>query len=208
MIANILPRDMLHLPLQNRCSTRHRPSRNCLVVLLPSRIAHLYEHLNRHSVFYTFLSCIHNSSTRSISGREYSPLAMALPVVAKVWDASNLFKTVVPYLPQLRTLPSQLVQSYNNWEALKAIYITTNPLITALGLSLFLAPIFLVVSEINKNYSQVDRCWSILPTIYNLHYCLWAHLTGLNTQRLDYVAAISIIWSVGSFSPSACTSRC
>lgn len=124
---------------------------------------------------------------------------MALPVVTHLLECSDFEKTVLPYIPQLYNLPQQLLISYNNPTELRNLYISTNPLITALALSLFLAPIFLVVSEINKNYSQVDRLWSILPTIYNAHYTLYAHMSGLNTQRLDNLVAFSVVWSVRMF---------
>jgi hypothetical protein len=122
---------------------------------------------------------------------------MALPVVKTLAECSSLEKTVLPYLPQLYDLPQQLIQSWNNPAELQTIYLATNPLITAFAFSLFLAPVFLLVSEVNKNYSQVDRCWSILPTIYNAHYSLYAHLNGLETSRLDHLLACSIVWSVG-----------
>jgi steroid 5-alpha reductase family enzyme len=121
---------------------------------------------------------------------------MALPVVMAIADCSSLEKTVYPYLPQLYNLPEQLLQSWNNPTELQNIYLATNPLISALAFSLFLAPVFLVISEINKNYSQVDRMWSILPTIYNAHYVIYAHLSGLDTQRLDHLIAFSTVWSV------------
>jgi hypothetical protein len=103
---------------------------------------------------------------------------MALPVVKTLTECSSLQQTVLPFLPQLYDLPQQLIQSWNNPAELRTIYLATNPLISALAFSLFLAPVFLIVSEINKNYSQVDRCWSILPTVYNAHYSLYAHLNG------------------------------
>src|SRR6266536_6402460 len=86
---------------------------------------------------------------------------MALPVVKSLADCSSLQKTVYPYMPQLYDLPQQLLQSWNNPTELQHIYLATNPLISAFAFSLFLAPVFLVISEINKNYSQVDRMWSI-----------------------------------------------
>jgi len=55
-----------------------------------------------------------------------------------------------------------------------------------------------VVSEANKNYSQVDRCWSILPTVYIAHFDLWAHLAGIPSQRLDAALLYSTIWSVST----------
>jgi hypothetical protein len=121
---------------------------------------------------------------------------MALPVVKTLAECSSFQKTVLPYLPQLYDLPQQLIQSWNNPAELQTIYLATNPLITAFAFSLFLAPVFLLVSEVNKNYSQVDRCWSILPTIYNAHYSLYAHLNGLETSRLDHLLAFSVVWSV------------
>ena len=125
---------------------------------------------------------------------------MALPVVMATADCSSLEKTVYPYLPQLYNLPEQLLQSWNNATELQNIYLATNPLISALAFSLFLAPVFLVISEINRNYSQVDRMWSILPTIYNAHYVIYAHLSGLDTQRLDHLIAFSTVWSVSQLS--------
>jgi steroid 5-alpha reductase family enzyme len=76
------------------------------------------------------------------------------------------------------------------------IYLSTNPLITAFAFSLFLFPIFLIASEINKNYSQIDRFWSLLPTIYNAHFVTYAHLLGLPTKRLDLLLAVSTLWSL------------
>lgn len=125
---------------------------------------------------------------------------MALPVVKTLKDCADFQKTVLPYLPQLYDLPQQLLQSYDNPTELRNIYLATNPLITALSFSLFLAPVFLLISEINRNYSQVDRMWSILPTIYNAHYVVYAHLSGLPTTRLDNLIAFSCVWSVSEVS--------
>lgn len=122
---------------------------------------------------------------------------MALPVVRSLVECAEYNNTVAPYLYQLRPLPQVFLQSATNVAGLKQLYIDTNPLITAIAFSLAISPIFLVVSEINKNYSQVDRVWSILPTIYNLHYAVYAHLAGIDTTRLNVVAAISCLWSVG-----------
>lgn len=121
---------------------------------------------------------------------------MALPVIKAIADCSSFEKTVTPYIPQLYDLPQQIIQSWNNPTELYHIYMATNPLITAFAFSLFLVPVFLLVSEVNKNYSQVDRCWSLLPTVYNAHYVLYAHWAGLETQKLDNLLAFSIIWSV------------
>ncbi|KAH8664968.1 hypothetical protein BGZ60DRAFT_470690 [Tricladium varicosporioides] len=121
---------------------------------------------------------------------------MALPVVRTLIDCSVFDKTVLPYLPQLYDLPGQIFQSWNNPVELQSLYLATNPLITSFAFSLFLAPLFLIISEANKNYSQVDRMWSILPTVYNAHYVVFAHMSGLPTARLDNLVAFSTVWSL------------
>jgi steroid 5-alpha reductase family enzyme len=121
-------------------------------------------------------------------------LIMALPAVKTLPECADFSKTVMPYLPQLYDLPQKMFAHFNNLQALQHLYLSTNPLVTALAFALFLTPIVLVVSEINRNYSQVDRLWSLLPVLYNCHYALWAHLTGLPTQRLNHVMAVTILW--------------
>lgn len=120
---------------------------------------------------------------------------IALPAVTSLEDCANWAKTVEPYIPQLYTLPNQILASITDLQALKHLYISTNPLISGFAFSLALFPVFLVISEYNRNYSQVDRVWSILPTLYNAHYALWARLSGLPTQRLDLVLAFGVAWS-------------
>ncbi|KAF7510604.1 hypothetical protein GJ744_006216 [Endocarpon pusillum] len=120
---------------------------------------------------------------------------MALPIAKTALDCSEFSNTVTPFLHQLRPLPGLFLESATNLAALKQIYLDTNPLISAFAFSLMLSPIFLIVSEINKNYSQVDRLWSILPTLYNAHFAIYAHLMGFETKRLDTLLAASCIWS-------------
>lgn len=127
-------------------------------------------------------------------------MALPLPITTDALDCSDLYLTVLPYVSQLYDLPQQLLQSYNDPAELRNIYLGTNPLITAFAFTLFISPIFLLVSEINRNYSQVDRFWSILPSIYNAHYVLYAHMAGLPTQRLDNLIAVSVVWSVSTTS--------
>lgn len=123
---------------------------------------------------------------------------MALPVVRTLTECADFTQTVSPYFYQLYDLPQQLLQSYSNPTELRNLYLSTNPVISGLAFSLLLAPIFLIVSEVNRNYSQVDRCWSILPTLYNAHFTIYAHMSGLPTQRLDHLLAFSVVWSVRS----------
>jgi len=97
---------------------------------------------------------------------------MALPVVKTLAECADFSSTVLPYIYQLRPLPQIIFESISNPAALKQIYLDTNPLMSAFAFSLFLSPIFLLTSEINRNYSQVDRMWSLLPTTYNAHYVI------------------------------------
>jgi hypothetical protein len=115
----------------------------------------------------------------------------ALPLLKQLPDCADYTKTVVPFLPQLYDLPFRVAAHITDFQALQEIYA-----ITSFSIALFLSPIVLVVSELNKNYSQVDRLWSILPAFYNVHYALWARLNGLPTYRLDHVMAVSVLWSL------------
>ena len=126
----------------------------------------------------------------------YSIVKMSLPVIRSLADCTDIYKTVLPYVSQLYDLPQQIFENITNVQALKVLYISTNPLISAFAFSLFLGPVFLIISEINKNYSQVDRCWSLLPTVYNAHFALYAHAAGLPTRRLDTLLVFSALWSV------------
>ena len=123
---------------------------------------------------------------------------MALPTVYSLADCTAFSRTVEPFVPQLWSLSQQLLQSCAEPQRIKDLYLSTNPLISALAFSVFLFPVFLLVSELNKNYSQVDRMWSILPTVYNAHYVTWARLQDIPTQRLDTLLVFSAVWTVGS----------
>jgi hypothetical protein len=123
---------------------------------------------------------------------------MALPVVKSAVDCGDFTNTVLPYTYQLKALPQTVFESISDPAALRQIYLDTNPLISAFAFTLFISSLFLIVSEFNRNYSQVDRAWSILPTIYNAHYTLYAHMLGLETKRLDMLLTASALWSVRS----------
>lgn len=120
----------------------------------------------------------------------------ALPALKNMTEVSDWSKTVAPFLPQLYDLPNRVAAHITDPRGLKDVYASTNPLITSMAMVLLLTMIVLPVSEINKNYSQVDRLWSIIPAMYNVHYAVWAHINGLPTFRLNHVMAVSVIWSV------------
>lgn len=121
---------------------------------------------------------------------------MALPSVNSIEECADYYKTVEPFLPQLYDLPNKLLDSFSDPGALLQIYLETNPFISAGAFSLLLACVFFVAAELNRNFSQVDRAWSILPAVYNAHFALWARLSGGAHQRSDLIAAAAVIWSV------------
>lgn len=120
---------------------------------------------------------------------------MALPALTALEECSDFSKTVEPFIPQLYTLPGELAQVLQKREGLLDLYVSTNPLISGFAISLFLGAVFLVAAEANRNYSQVDRFWSLLPTFYVAHFDLWARLAGVPSQRIDVALAFSAVWS-------------
>lgn len=123
---------------------------------------------------------------------------MFLPLVDSLPDCSSYAITAGAFVNQLCQLPSRLLHDAGSVASLKQLYIETNPLVSAFATSVLLGLLFLLVSEMNGNCSQVDRMWSILPNLYILHLVLWARLAGLPSSRVCLVAASTTIWSVSS----------
>ncbi|KAL4921011.1 hypothetical protein BDW62DRAFT_198459 [Aspergillus aurantiobrunneus] len=125
-------------------------------------------------------------------------MTLSLPEVKSLADCVSFSHAIQPFLSQVVALPVQLrpVLAAKDVNALKDIYLSTNPLATAIAFTLAASVIFIVISEINHNYSQVDRMWSILPSVFNVHFAIWARLSGLRTLNLDTIAAISLIWTI------------
>ena len=121
---------------------------------------------------------------------------MPIPAISSLIECTDFSKTVASYIPQLYDIPSQIYHSTGSIEALKSLYLTTNPLISGLCFCLFTVPFYFLAGEINRNYSQVDRFWSILPTLYNAHFTIYAHVVGIPAERLDLLLAASMLWSV------------
>jgi hypothetical protein len=121
---------------------------------------------------------------------------MSLPTITVLEECADFSKTVEPFIPQLYELPRELLDRITNPGELLKLYVETNPLVSAFAFSLFLGLLFFILAELNQNYSQVDRAWSILPNIYIIHFAVWARLAGVSHQRLDLAAVFSIIWSV------------
>jgi hypothetical protein len=172
---------------------RHFKSRSIVILQQRDLLRSIDEFKSSRHNF--LLSSIPSSQAHRFS-RLFETIAMALPVVRTAVECSDFYQTVWPYANQLSALPQIYFESIAHPAALRQIYLDTNPLVTAFAFSLFLTPIFLLVSELNKNYSQVDRVWSILPTVYNAHYVVYAHMMGMETKRLDTVLVASLLWSV------------
>ncbi|CAG9972227.1 unnamed protein product [Clonostachys byssicola] len=117
---------------------------------------------------------------------------MALPTLQTIEECGDYAKTVEPFIPQLIGLPSSLL---NNTAGLTQLYVETNPLVSAFAASVAFSVAFFIVSELNRNYSQVDRLWSILPNLYVVHLALWARLAGLPHSRIDLIAVFTSLWS-------------
>lgn len=121
---------------------------------------------------------------------------MAIPVLKTLKECSDFSKTVEPFVPQLYDLPQKLLDVMAGREGLVKLYVETNPLISGFAISIALGAVFLVAAEVNRNYSQVDRFWSLLPTFYIAHFDVWARLAGIPSQRIDAALLFSTVWSV------------
>ena len=73
------------------------------------------------------------------------------------------------------------------------LYKTTDPLTTALWVAGALALLCWVLSLITKEYSWVDRLWSITPVLFAVHFAGYA---GFNDARLNLMATLAVLWGV------------
>ncbi|KAK5990003.1 hypothetical protein PT974_08266 [Cladobotryum mycophilum] len=121
---------------------------------------------------------------------------MALPTIKSLQDGGDYYKVVEPFIPQLYELPQKVLANISSLDGLKGLYLETNPLVSGFAASIAIGFIALVSSEINRNYSQIDRLWSILPNLYVVHIAAWARLSGLPHARLDLIAAATTAWSI------------
>ena len=73
------------------------------------------------------------------------------------------------------------------------LYETTDPLKTALWVAGGFALLCWVLSLITKEYSWVDRLWSITPPLFAVHFAAY---DGFDDARLDLMAALAVLWGV------------
>ena len=73
------------------------------------------------------------------------------------------------------------------------LYNTTDPLVTALWIAGGFAALCWVLSLITKEYSWVDRLWSVTPPLFAVHFAARA---GFDDARLNLMAALTVLWGV------------
>ncbi|CRK46311.1 hypothetical protein BN1723_019959, partial [Verticillium longisporum] len=120
----------------------------------------------------------------------------ALPTLQRIEDCANWTLTVKPFIPQLFELPNQVLENIASPAGLRQLYTETNPLISGFAASLALSVIFAIAAEINRNYSQVDRAWSLLPNLYVVHLAVWSRLAGIDASRVEFLCSATTLWSV------------
>ncbi|KAI9351371.1 DUF1295 domain protein [Obelidium mucronatum] len=78
-----------------------------------------------------------------------------------------------------------------------AAYTEMHPALSGLWLSLLFGAVTFVAGCVTKNYSHVDRLWSITPVLYSLNYVLAAYHRGLEFNlRLAVMAGLVTVWGL------------
>jgi len=73
------------------------------------------------------------------------------------------------------------------------LYRSTDPLVTALWVAGGLGLACWVLSIVTKEYSWVDRLWSITPALFAVHF---AGYVGFRDPRLNLMATLTVLWGV------------
>ena len=73
------------------------------------------------------------------------------------------------------------------------LYETTDPLVSALWIAGGFAALCWVLSLVTKEYSWVDRLWSITPPLFAIHF---AGAASFDDARLNLMAALTVVWGV------------
>ena len=113
---------------------------------------------------------------------------MALPTLLTLEDCADYSKTVEPFLPQLYSLPEKLLDVVTSRQSISSLYIETNPLVSGFAISVFLGAVFLVASEINRNYSQVDRFWTFSSILQHVD------VFNVSSSGVDRISAFSLLF--------------
>ena len=71
------------------------------------------------------------------------------------------------------------------------LYRNTDPLISSLWIAAGFAMLCWVLSLITKEYSWVDRLWSITPPLFSVHF---AGAASFEDARLNLMAGLTVLW--------------
>ena len=71
------------------------------------------------------------------------------------------------------------------------VYRSTDPLVAALWVAGGLGLVCWVLSIVTKEYSWVDRLWSITPALFAVHF---AGHVGFRDPRLNLMATLTVLW--------------
>ncbi|KAI9478664.1 MAG: hypothetical protein EXX96DRAFT_255562 [Benjaminiella poitrasii] len=120
---------------------------------------------------------------------------MLLPFNASWEHAWSIIQTSASNITSFKTVSSFISACIQQPEILLTYYKNTNPLESALYFTTILIVIHYVTSEITKNYSQVDKAWSILPVVYAWHYTIHDYfLHSAFHPRLLTASILISIW--------------
>ncbi|KAH8549713.1 hypothetical protein BGW37DRAFT_500525 [Umbelopsis sp. PMI_123] len=91
------------------------------------------------------------------------------------------------YLKNTTLAPESLLQSY----------ISLDPLISALAIATVFSIAHWFIGLVTSNYSQVDKCWSILPVVYSWHFSVHDYLVhGQVHPRLVLITTLITVWGM------------
>ncbi|KAI8642421.1 hypothetical protein BD408DRAFT_366561 [Parasitella parasitica] len=112
------------------------------------------------------------------------------------WDhARNILQRYFQNISSFSAISSFVCSNIQEPSQLIRLYKETDPLESSLYFSSVLIVTHYLMSEITKNYSQVDRAWSILPGIYAWHFTIHDYLLNESFHPRLLVGSILIsIW--------------
>ncbi|KAG2217019.1 hypothetical protein INT45_011570 [Circinella minor] len=106
-------------------------------------------------------------------------------------NINHLFKKLENYSLE------QLQVDLQNPRVLLEYYKNTDALVIATVVMITLVVIHCVMGELTRNYSQVDRAWSLLPPTYAWHFVIHDYLNRSTIHpRLLLAAVIISIWGI------------
>ncbi|CAO3696082.1 unnamed protein product [Rhizopus stolonifer] len=90
---------------------------------------------------------------------------------------------------------SALQKILSNPQLLVDYYKNNNALVVASSFTAVITTVHYIASEVTRDYSQVDRCWSILPGIYAWHFTIHNYISeGVLNPRLVTASVLISLW--------------